>query len=630
MIRLVPEQAGSLNMATGVDEARLHAMTLGHLGDVLSQNSPLSAESMGTMLWLRARRSRFCPQCLADSPGRWQLWWRSRWAFACPDHRCLLVDVCPACRQTQRDKPTPAGFIPTPGLCTAKRADGGAARLCGYPFADAAASPLNASGAVLQSQAVILRSMSAELIADGIYESSPIGAGQLIPDLAALGGRILAHADPVELIQLLPEDLIDPYRTNPAIGEAGQHAVTADASALATAVAVTSAWSILEAQNATEAGARLRWLVASGRRTGAVRATNLGWGRGVSRTLLATQLSALAPFLSPSDQLRYSTHSRSPQPAVRAAARERTRRVPSLLWPAASLPMQVEGVGLPQLRRALSVAVLLVGASVSLSEGAAMLGDIVNAQGVSRVLQRLMRGDLAEQRFRYLTELANHLDANAPPIDYARRRTLPCGELLPQKQWNELCATTGVGPGRGLRLRLARCWLFGELTGLPTEQCPSAVNSAEFRSKLANLPPLLTSEFHLAVNAYAVGYLADHGIVGEPATWSPDDFLATNVSLQQDVSSTLAGTRFELRGPLWRTQPMPAIALALPGRFDSRMFQASQVLPKAQLAQLYLTERHSLAAIAKDAGFSRQLVTRLARCYGIRLRRPGRPIDPSA
>ena len=227
MIRLTPEQAGSLNVATGVDEARLHEMTLGHLGGLLSQNSPLPAESMSTMLWLRARRSRFCPQCLADSRGRWQLWWRSRWAFACADHRCLLVDVCPACGQTQRDKPTPAGFIPTPGLCTAKRAAGGAVRLCGYPFADAAASPLNASGAVIQSQAVILRSMSAELIAEGVYESSPIGAGQLIPDLAALGGRILAYADPVELIQLLPEDLIDRYRTSPAIGEAGLREFTA-------------------------------------------------------------------------------------------------------------------------------------------------------------------------------------------------------------------------------------------------------------------------------------------------------------------------------------------------------------------------------------------------------------------
>lgn len=620
LVRLTPEQIASLRAATGVAEATLHGMSLDAIGEVFYRNSPIAAASISTMLWLRARRSRFCPHCLADTGGRWLSWWRCRWAFACTKHGCLLVDLCPACWSAQRKRPAPTGYVPTPDRCMIKRTEF-TSELCGHALNEATAAILDPEGPAIQAQSVILESLSGRPIAGGVYNLAPVSPGQLIADLAALGGRILAYAEPAELVQRLPEDLIDPYRTSPPTDEAGQHPVTADASALATAVAVTSAWSILGSRNATEAGARMRWLVASGRRTGAVRATNLGWGRGVSRTLLATQLSALAPFLTPSDQLRHSTHSRSPQPAVRAAAGERTRRVPSLLWPAASLPMQVEGVGLPQLRSALSVAVLLVGASVSLSEGAEMLGNVVNAQGVSRVLQRLMRGNLGEQRLRYLTELANHLDANAPPIDYARRRTLPCGGLLPQKQWNELCATTGVGPGRGLRLRLARCWLFGELTGLPSERCPSAVDSAEFRTKLANLPAVLTSEFHIAVNTYSVGYLANHGIEGEPLTWSPDDFVAANAFLG-------SGTDVEVRGALRRSRTPSAIQTDRPGSFNSRIFEASQVLPKARLAELYLKERRSLADISKDAGLSRQLVTRLAKCYNIVVRRPGRPIAP--
>lgn len=611
MIRLTPEQAGSLSVATGVDEARLQAMTLDHLGDVFSRNSPLSGASMSAMSWLRARRSRFCPQCLAESGGRWQSWWRFRWAFACVDHRCLLVDVCPACRQTQRNKPAPAGLIPTPGLCTVKRAEGlsGDVYPCGHPFAEAATPPLDPDGPAVQSQKVIVRAANAELIADGIYRSQPASAGQLIADLAALGGRILTYATPAELVQRLPEELIDPYRTSQEGGHAGQRAVTADASALATAVAVTSAWSILQAQNATEAGARLRWLVESGRRTGAVRATNLGWGRGVSCSLLATQLSALAPFLSPSDQLRYRTHSPSPRLAGRSAAQERSRHLPSLLWRAISLPMQTEGVGFPQLQSALSVGVAIVGAAVSISEAAALLGSVVKAQGVSRVLQRIMRGDLGEQSLRCLTELANYLDAVAPPIDYTRRRALPCDNLLPERRWNELCVTTGVGPGRGLRLRLTRCWLHEQLTGLPGERCSSAVDSPEFRTKLANLPALLTAEFHLAMNAYASEYLSDHGIVDEPPTWSPDHFLPTDVFLQQRSS--------------------PAIpSAAIPCRFNSRILATAQLLPKLRLAELYLTERRSLADIAKETGVSRQMVTRLARCYGLELRQPGRPRTP--
>lgn len=625
LVRLTPEQIASLKAATGVDEATLQAMSLDAIGEVFYRNSPIAAASISTMLWLRARRSRFCPHCLADTGGRWLSWWRCRWAFACTKHGCLLVDLCPACGKAQRQRPAPAGRVPTPGRCMAKRIEF-TVEPCGHALTETAVAILEPEGAAIQAQSVILESLSGRPIADGIYNPAPISPGQLVADLAALGGRILDYAATDEILSRLPMDLIGPYLTGQAKSNLSQHSITAESSALDTAAGVTLAWSILQGQNATEAGARLRWLVESGRRTGAVRATNLGWGRGVSCSLLAAQLSALAPWLSPSDQLRYRTHSPSPHLAVRAAAQERTRCLPSLLWPAISLPMQVAGIGLPKLRSSLSVAVALVGAAVSISEAAAMLGSIVNAQGVSRVLQRLTRGDLGEQRLRCLTELANDLDAVAPPVDYARRRELPCGEILPEKEWNELCATTGVGPGRGLRLRLTRCWLFEQLTGLPGETCPSAVDSAEFRTKLANLPALLTSEFHLAMNAYAIEYLADHGIVGEPVTWSPDDFLATNDFLQQRGSLTPASADVEVRRSLWQAYPMSAIhSDGMPGSSNSRTCAAAHLLPKARLAELYLTERRSLAGIAKDAGFSRQTVTRLAKCYGLELRRPGRP-----
>src|SRR6478752_3270877 len=48
--------------------------------------------------------SRFCPRCLAETDGRWQLSWRSSWAMACKRHRLLLHDTCaePDCRATPR------------------------------------------------------------------------------------------------------------------------------------------------------------------------------------------------------------------------------------------------------------------------------------------------------------------------------------------------------------------------------------------------------------------------------------------------------------------------------------------------------------------------------------------------
>src|SRR5438309_479081 len=45
----------------------------------------------------RQTGSRFCPACLRDTDGRWLLRWRLPWAFACPVHAHLLVDVCPGC-----------------------------------------------------------------------------------------------------------------------------------------------------------------------------------------------------------------------------------------------------------------------------------------------------------------------------------------------------------------------------------------------------------------------------------------------------------------------------------------------------------------------------------------------------
>ncbi|MGW1917141.1 TniQ family protein [Streptomyces sp. NPDC002076] len=46
--------------------------------------------------WLQLTGSRACPHCLARS-NVWPLWWRLGIAAVCPDHRCLLIDTCPAC-----------------------------------------------------------------------------------------------------------------------------------------------------------------------------------------------------------------------------------------------------------------------------------------------------------------------------------------------------------------------------------------------------------------------------------------------------------------------------------------------------------------------------------------------------
>ena len=88
--------------------------------------------------------------------------------------------------------------------------------------------------------------------------------------------------------------------------------------------------------------------------------------------------------------------------------------------------------------------------------------------------------------------------------------------------WRELCLTAGAPRGRKLRHRLARCWLYERITGLPACRSIWADDSAEFRTKLADLPLWLTAELHNAVDDYATQFLASCGIQDEPVQWCPD------------------------------------------------------------------------------------------------------------
>jgi TniQ len=69
--------------------------------------------------WVFGRWSRYCPQCLAGdgSPiqnlhgGAWQRTWRLPPVFACAQHRRLLADRCPDCRQPAMHLPSGGGRL---------------------------------------------------------------------------------------------------------------------------------------------------------------------------------------------------------------------------------------------------------------------------------------------------------------------------------------------------------------------------------------------------------------------------------------------------------------------------------------------------------------------------------------
>ncbi|MGH3167080.1 MAG: TniQ family protein, partial [Trebonia sp.] len=72
---------------------------------------------------VRRDGSRYCPQCLAASGGRWMLSWRLPWTFACTVHGTVLADDCPACGRPPRRNLSWAGLNPA-CTCPAPAGDG--------------------------------------------------------------------------------------------------------------------------------------------------------------------------------------------------------------------------------------------------------------------------------------------------------------------------------------------------------------------------------------------------------------------------------------------------------------------------------------------------------------------------
>src|SRR5260370_8979814 len=103
-VRLHGQGAAALERATGVSRQALAAMTL----------EPHDGLAVAIMPGRRALAARFpagrfgtarvlyCPLCLREDQGRGPVTWRLPWSFACPRHRVLLLDFCPACPRPPR------------------------------------------------------------------------------------------------------------------------------------------------------------------------------------------------------------------------------------------------------------------------------------------------------------------------------------------------------------------------------------------------------------------------------------------------------------------------------------------------------------------------------------------------
>jgi hypothetical protein len=509
------DELSSIAEVTGVGEGVLAALTLqrfdGHAVAILPEQRRVRPQ----VLWGRAG-SRFCPACLADSGGRWQITWRLGWSFAC----------------TQ---------TPRPGWCSSPAPDGGPRPpRCHHPLADTPVTAISPDGALAQTQRLIdtLLQDPGRTVRWPLYGPEGVPLAVVLRDVKALATLVLHHATPEDLHDVAPPDVLDHlerYRAKPPPTGARRPpdarridppgSVT-PGDAAAAAVAATTAIRILRATSIRAAGKAVRWL------TGRVMAD----GRPPYPASLIARSSTLSPVLEaalrcsrettliPAARLRHRTAlSSSRHPTARSS---RADMLPTALWPAWALRLSPRHAdGRPTAQRAdelLTIACMLAGNTTSIQDTARLTGTAFSRHTVSAFLAELAcRSDCAGV-LHALMLLADRLDVHGSPIDYARRRALftTRARFIAPQTWLDLQKRLRAAPA--LDARHAQRWIFQTLTGSPPRLAHPDITPAsrsqdgQYRRFRWRILPAEHKLLHHTARA-----LLDEQGIDEPVQWTP-------------------------------------------------------------------------------------------------------------
>lgn len=533
MVSLNDDEASAIAYATGMTTERIHEMTVSHYADRAVGINPVTGRFSAAFPWGRARGSRFCPYCLAETGGRWQLAWRLGWSFACVRHNCLLADRCYLCGLEQRHNGHGAQVIPEPGLCTNTVVVPSVARAhCGAELAATPVLRLSVTHPVLLAQQRINNVIDTGTADFGVYSSTPQPGPAVLADIRFIGRRTLEAWESPELDEMLPADILGAYRAArgqpmPRMGRAeprvARHGLCAPAEAEATAVAVSASISVLDAPDIYTAGTRIRWLVTRPRPTGLPRCvTAFEVERGKTPQLRAVELAAVEPLVGPVRELRYRIGTSMPHvPAPYVGPRNAlVERVPTLFWPEWLRRFEVRRRGDLSLRAALSAAILLVGSRMSVGEALARLRSPLDVCGSTHVIGQLGDTDQWSEIRDTVCCLADYLTATETPVDYSHRRTADYERLLPAEEWQQVRHRTDTRLVASSVLN-ARVYLFERLSGMPAAPNYGVSREVRFRAmkvmRRAQAPDLVD-----ALDDYGRQFLSAQGITDEPAYWSPD------------------------------------------------------------------------------------------------------------
>lgn len=648
MIELTLDQRAVLHRGTGVGARETQRMTLSQFEDRALAISDTRASLDATFPWSPRLGSRYCPHCLSESEGRWQLAWRLGWTFACLKHRCLLVDNCPCCGMRPRTTPRIEELIPEASRCPAPASDRSSRSLrCNAALTTAATHAFDDdANDVLQTQRWINAIIAGELPTTELCASRFNNCREMLQAIRAVAVKALVYAIPTELDSLVEPGLMAVYQQEHPQLPTGERRSTnqqliarSPRSASLSAVGALAAWNCLTRPDVQSAGEAMRWIVTAmrARRTQPVPANLLG-----SSVIADVQLAALGPSLKPSDQLRYRTITHTPAVPTRRRMEvsQLACKIPDALWPRWSLPFLVQGCHHRQLRPALSVGLLLVGAPVGLYQAAQLLRNPISGQGISRILQLLRKHEAWPEISRALIALADAVGALEVPIDYQRRRVLDYRTLLPDEVWFRICRESDTAAQGPARATVVRAYLQERLSGGLWEG--ESITAAQ-RTKISDFPYHLTPELSEALDNHAADFLGQQGVHDEPVHYEPlkgylremrlpgpnvDDAKAgilhqyVQDGLTLGYAAELAGIQLETARYLLTCYPAPA----LPNGESGAYYRARRAYPRHRFIGEYEAERKSLRDIANDAGVSRQTMARLAADYGIELRNAGRTL----
>lgn len=545
-VMLEPQQAAGIATATGLDEDRLHAMTLRHYDQRALKLEQEHHSVQLTTLWGRGSGSRFCPDCLADNGGRWMLSWRLGWSFACLRHHRILADCCPRCERVPRQRPRSLRSVPDPLRCgnTPFRPGGAITGGCGFDLSGAEPLHLSDDHPAITAQRLLRDVIKKDTADFGAYALTPQSSSSALTDIRIISGRVLSVLPGEDLARWAPADLADAHLhpgSDRLLATRAEHrpGFIAPPRAVTAATAVIAALRVLNQPDVHQAGAALRPLLEAVHGDDPQSRTSVinGWGRQGSPTLAAVHLAGLAPSSRPGAHLRHRLTTAIPRFPVKTEADilMRSRKIPSGFWGswAVRLISSQDAIAPRVLAPAFAASLLIVDSRIEFDTAARHLGSVIDNISVSRVLQRLAEEPNWSDVVTALIRLADHLDAVDAPIDYARRRSLDYSRLLPTEQWAAICRRNGSPSGKGLRERIMRCHLFQRISGLPIEAAPGhpGVKDAEFRGDYAHDTALRSPELDQALDEHARNFLAEHGIHDEPVTWQPSTSLMDGLAL---------------------------------------------------------------------------------------------------